>query len=887
MADARWEQIKEIFQAALETQPGAERERYLNGACAGDDNMRAEVIELLASFDESDNFLEGSAVAEVAEVIAGTRETLAAGQQFGRYRIERKLGAGGMGEVFLAEDTELKRLVALKVLSAAFSDDPDRVRRFVQEARAASALNHPNILTIYEIGQVEDLRFIATEYIEGETLRERHRSGLLAVNEITDIFSQTAAALSAAHAAGIVHRDIKPENIMQRGDGLVKVLDFGLAKLVESSADNSSQFLTDTTPGLVMGTVAYMSPEQARGMPTDARTDIWSLGVCLSEIVFGTQPFTGATTSDRIAAILKSEPELGSKNAPPVLRDIIEKCLDKNADGRYQSVRDFSSDLKNFSRDLEFQSGSEFSFSQPVTAGTAGEFVSRGQQTSGIRYLTSGIKKRRFLSLSAAAIAIAVIASVVYFAYIYGFSQTGPINSLAVLSFINESGDENSEYLSDGLSESLINKLSQLPQLRVASRNSAFKYKGQNIDVSEIARALGVQAIVTGRVVRRGDDLQIGVELINAADNTQIWGETYRRKVADVQAVQEDIAQTVLQKLQLKLSGAEKKHFSDQITGNSQAYQLYLNGVFFRRKNGGENVKRAIEYQKQAVALDPDFALAYAELGSCYSTLIDTNVIEPQTGLPLARAAIEKALNLDDTLAQARYVNADLKKADYDWIGAEAEIQRALELNPNLAAAHTAYADMLSNMGRADESVREIRRAQELDPLRINLVSFEAMILLNARRYDDALVKANSAAPEAKNEIYSLIHRARLASIKGRYDEAFDLLRQSLDKERTFTGLVHLGRTYVLAGNRDEALRTLAKLKVFDGYVSPSELAILYAALGETDQAFAALDEGVVTHDQQILILATAPEYDPLRGNPRFVELLRRINLTSPTLDPK
>ena len=364
MSDLRWEQVKDVFQAALERAP-SEREQYLIEVCSRDADLHAEVLVLLASFEEADDFMDVSPIGEVAEAIVGKREILVPGQQIGRYLIDRKIGAGGMGEVYLARDTELERPVALKILSAAFSGNADRVRRFVQEARAASALNHPNILTIYEIGHFETLRFIATEYVEGETLRERQRHEPLALDEIPDVFGQTAAALSAAHAAGIVHRDIKPENIMIRRDGLVKVLDFGLAKLVENEKTKAGSEISktarvNTTPGLVMGTVAYMSPEQARGLGTDARTDVWSLGVCLSEIISGTQPFAGATVSDQIAAILKSEPELPDEIAPPVLCRIIEKCLAKSVENRYQTVSDFSLDLKNFSLERELSAGADF-----------------------------------------------------------------------------------------------------------------------------------------------------------------------------------------------------------------------------------------------------------------------------------------------------------------------------------------------------------------------------------------------------------------------------------------------------------------------------------------------------------------------------------------------
>lgn len=902
MDDSRWEKVKEVFQAALEQPSGAARERYLTEACGADVDFRREVLDLLDSFEEADDFMDAPPISEVAEAIVGKTGNLAAGQQIGRYRIERKLGAGGMGEVYLAHDIELERFVALKILSAAFSNNADRVRRFVQEARSASALNHPNILTIYEIGQFENLRFIATEYIEGETLRERQRDGdPFKLCEILDVFNQTAAALSVAHAASIVHRDIKPENIMVRRDGLVKVLDFGLAKLVENEtakadSDNLKKAQVNTIPGLVMGTVAYMSPEQARGFPTDSRTDVWSLGVCLSEMAFGVQPFAGETVSDQIAAILKSEPTFEGESASPGLRRIVEKCLEKTVENRYQTIKDFSLDLKNLGKELESSTEPEFSLASSSGQKTAdANELSNGKKPDGratfstqnslphgsssAEYVIGEIKKRKFLSASAACVAFAVLALILYFSGFSEFSQAKPINSLAVMSFTNESGDADGEYLSDGLSESLINKLSELPQLKVAARGSAFKYKGKDVDPPEVARALNVEAIITGRVARRGDDLQIAVELIDAAGNTQIWGETYRRKASDAQMIQEEIAQTVSQKLRLKLSGAQKHRIAAHITVNQQAYQLYLNGVYFRRQNGTDNLRKAIDYQKQAIALDPNFALAYVELGQSQYNLVAVGAVDPQTGTPPARRAIEKALSLDDTLAEAHIMNASLKALEFDWTGTENEIRRALESNPNLASAHSRYALHLSENGRFDEALREIRRAQELDPLRTGLVGLEGSILYNARRYDEALVIYERDDPDMAATPFPHIVLASAYTAKNRYQDAIAALRRSLEIEETTSAMIHLGRAHALTGERGEALQVLERLETTDKYVSPAEFATFYAALGMHEQAFEKLEQAFNQRDFRLSALKVEPEFDALRDDPRLDDLLRRTNL--------
>ena len=580
------------------------------------------------------------------------------------------------------------------------------------------------------------------------------------------------------------------------------------------------------------------------------------------------------------------------------MRRIIEKCLEKTVENRYQTVKDFSLDLKNFGKESEFSAEPEFSFASPGWQKNVGANERlNGKQTGGrtavstqdslpphrsssAEYVVGEIKKHKFLSFSAAGVTVAVLALIFYFSGFSEFLHAKPISSLAVLSFANESGDADGEYLSDGLSESLINKLSQLSQLKVASRCAAFKYKGQNVDPREVARALGVEAIMTGKVVRRGDDLQISVELINASDNTQIWGENYRRKVVDAQMIQEEIAQTVLQKLRLKLSGAQEQRIAAPITVNSQAYQLYLNGVYSRRQNGTDNLRKAIEYQKQAIALDPNFAMAYVELGHSQYNLIAVGAVDPQTGTPPARQAIEKAISLDDTLAEAHNMNASLKALEFDWAGTENEIRRALELNPNLAGAHTRYAIRLSAHGRVEEALSEIRRAQELDPLRIGLIGLEGSILYNARRYDEALVIFERDDPDIAAAPFPYIVLARAYTAKKRYQDAIAALRRSLEIEETTPAIIHLGRAHALAGEQGEALRVLRRLETTDKYVSPAEFATFYAALGMRERAFEKLEQAFNKRDFRLSALKVEPEYDALRDDPRFDDLLRRINLS-------
>lgn len=476
-------------------------------------------------------------------------------------------------------------------------------------------------------------------------------------------------------------------------------------------------------------------------------------------------------------------------------------------------------------------------------------------------------------------ISILVLAAGGFFGYRY-LTAHEPIKSIAVLPFVNVGDDRDSEYLADGLSENLINTLSRLPQLKVIARSSSFKFRGDNIDVQDVAKKLGVAAILTGRVVRRGDDLQISVELIDTADNTRIWGDIYNRKVSAALNVQEEIAQAISEKLQLNLSGAQERQMAKQMTNSPQAYQAYLNGVFFRRKNGAENIRKAIEYQKQSVALDANFARAYTELSVNFAALVEIAALSPQEGLPQARVAAEKALALDETLADAHYTLARVRDFEFDWTGAESAFKRAIELNPNLAGAHTLYAEYLSRSGRFDEALREVKLAQELDPLRTGLVGNEGLILYHARRYDEAIAKKQIHVRSAADNPFAHLELANAYVQKGQYAEAILSYQTSIKLEETTSALIYLGRVYALSGQRDEAVAVLEKLKTTKKYVSPTELAILYVALGDKEKALASLEKAFTDRDFQLTSLKVEPGYDPLRNEARFQELLRKVGLS-------
>ena len=805
-----------------------------------------------------------------------------------------------MGEVYLAHDSRLRRQVAIKLLPAEFTENKDRLSRFEREAYAASSLNHPNILTIYEIGEEQGHHFIATEYVEGESLRQRLARSPMELKETLAIVSQVADALAAAHEAGIVHRDIKPENVMLRRDGYVKVLDFGLAKLANESSKpevapeaSTMTRVLKTDPGVVMGTASYMSPEQARASEVDARTDIWSLGVVLYEMVAGRLPFEGGTTTDVLATILHREPPsllLYSRDVPGELERIVEKALTKKREERYQLARELSLDLKRLKQRVELEVELERSVTpeaqlrrsvpqtatNKVVASTAEAAV--GHTVSSAEYVVGEIKRHKLAALSIAAVIVVGIGGLFGYYKLSG-SRSDAITSIAVLPFANTGGDANADYLSDGISESLIDKLSQLPGMKVIARSSAFKYKGKDVDPQEAANALGVEVILTGRVVQRGGQLQVRAELINARDKTQLWGEQFSRSITDVQAVQEEIARAVSEKLRVHLTGAQEQQLSKRATTNAEAYQLYLNGLYYRR-NAPLMAPTAIDYFNKALALDPNFGLAWAGIAEAYVFMGSTGESDPKEAVPKAKLAVKKALELDDSLAEAHVSQALLMMNDWDWSGADREFKRAFELNPNLADAHLSYANLLSRFGRHEEAVAEVSRAQQFDPLDLRMRLGEPLSLFFARRYDEALQKLDSLLKLAPDNETALIFRAYTYDATGKYNEAIADYKKFVSMgDTTASTQCYLGYALAQAGRKSEAQAILEKLKTTKEYVSPAELAVLYAGLGDKEGAIGLLEKAYAAHDLQMQYLKIDPHYDSLRSDPRFVELVKKVGL--------
>jgi serine/threonine-protein kinase len=825
------------------------------------------------------------------------KESLSANKTVSHYRILQALGAGGMGEVYLAEDSRLDRKVALKLLPQGFTRDQERLRRFEREARLVSALNHPNILTIHEVGIADETHFIAAEFVDGQTLRELLRGVRLGLSESLEFAIQIASALSAAHEAGIVHRDLKPENVMARRDGIVKVLDFGLAKLTEGEisaemdVESASLQKVTTEPGTVLGTPRYMSPEQARGQKLDARSDVFSLGVVLYEMLTGRPPFDGVNAIEVLTAILNREPAPLKQHwtaVPDELQRVVGKALRKNRDERYQTARDLLNDLKDLKEELAFAAKLEstgrterneaatFSAEAVPTAGTA------LRTTSSAKIIFGEVKRHKLATLIALLVLVAAATGVVW--YLQAQQTAAAIDSIAVLPFANQNRAEETDYLVDGLTESIINNLTQLPNLRVIARNSVFRYKGKEDDLIGAGKALGVRAVVMGRVLQRGENLTVSAELVDVRDNKQLWGERYERQVADLLGVQREIAKEISANLRLKLSGADERRVTKHYTENTEAYQLYLKGRFYWNKRTGEALKKAIEYFNQAIEKDPSYAHAFAGMAEAYVVLPNFSVASPQDSAPKAKAAAKRALELDETLAEAHTALAYVLLNYYwDFREANREFQRAIALNPNYATAHQWYGNgyLLAIMERFDEAIAEGKRALELDPLSLIVNSDLGQDYYFARQYDQAIEQLLKNA-EIDPSFYTAHANLGMAyQAKGSFQEALAEYRRARELSDDPIVLARLGYALAASGQRTGALQTLDQLKEISKqrYVPAYGFAILYAGLGEKEQAFEWLERSYQDREPKLTRLKVDPLLDPLRPDPRFADLVHRVGL--------
>lgn len=830
-------------------------------------------------------------------------KTISPNTTIAHYTIACKIGAGGMGDVYLAQDTKLDRKVALKILPAEVASNRDRMERFIREAKSAAALNHPNIAHIYEIGEADGLNFIAMEFIEGVTLREKIHRQPTELRKLLRYLQHVAEGLAKAHAAGIVHRDLKPDNIMITREGHAEILDFGLAKLLEqrptsTSAEGSSEVATavmpqHSTPGTVMGTIGYMSPEQAQGKSNeiDQRSDIFSFGCILFEAVTGQKPFEGESVIKSLHMVVyESAPSLTDLNpsAPPELQRIVRRCLAKDPEERYQTIKDVAIELKELRR--EIADGAEGDATVPPTrrstasgSQTAAPTVSSAARSSAssAEYIVSGIKRHKL----AAAIAglVLIIGGVGLGLYLHARNTEVAIESIAVLPFVNQNHDADSEYLSDGVTESIINSLTQLPNLKVIARSSVFHYKGKESDPLTVGKELGVRAVLTGRITQRGDNITISAELTDVRDNKQLWGEQYERKASDLMSLQRDIAGQIASNLRLKISGEEHNRMMKHYTENPEAYQAYLKGRYYWNKRTEAGLKKGIEYFQQAVDLDPSYALAYTGLADSYGLLPFSSAIPTRDVAQKAKTAAAKAIELDPNLAEAHTSLADVMEL-YDWdvAGAEREFKRAIELNPNYATAHHWYANLLDYLGRKEEAKREILRAQQLDPLSLIISHTVGGILLDARDYDQAIEQYKKTLEIDPNFPLTHEYLGLAYGGKGRYEEAVvELNRAIAPAGRRPVYVANLGYIHALSGKTAEANKMLEELmrRANTEYVSPYDIASVYTALGEREKAFAWLEKAVQERDVAIISLKVDPYWDSLRADPHFADLLRRVGL--------
>lgn len=881
MKPERWQQVEQLYHAALQRDEN-ERAAFLADACKGDDALRREVESLLAYEDQAEHFIESPAIDVAAKMMADDQSAaVAMGQQINHYKIVGPLGAGGMGEVYLADDTRLQRKVALKFLPAHFTQDRKHLRRFQQEALTVAALSHPNVCTIHEVVETGEGRHcIVMEHVEGVTLRDRVARSRMDVSEALEVAIQVASALSSAHAAGIVHRDIKLDNIMLRRDGYVKVLDFGLAKLTEREllldTEAETQMLIKTTPGVVMGTVYYMSPEQARGLHVDARTDVWSLGVVLYELVTGKKPFDGPTTTDVIISIAEREPAPLSKLVPDVpakLEEIVTKSLAKDQRQRYQTAAELLTDLKALKQELDI--GAEVQRFKAVPESNSRQFPSAPSRTPLL-----------VLGALATLVILAALSYVLFFRQKSTPALLTEIKSIAVLPLENRSGDPSEDYFADGITESLIADLTRIGTLRVASRPSVMQYKGTRKSASEIGRELNVDAVLTGSVARSGDRARIAVKLIHAQSKRDLWTNDYERSLGDVLALQREVTSDIVSKIKVQVPAQEQVRLREPRTVDPEAYDHYLRGKFYLHRQNREDNDAAIAALERAVAKDSTFAEAYAELAQAYVWKLFLFAPEEKQWSENAFVAAEKALKLDPNLAVAYVARGRLQwtpEKRFPHEKAIKDYKHALTLDPNLDEARNQLALVYCHIGAFDKAMEESKQAIATNPNN-SLAQFRIAETLNFQSKHEEALSVLSAIPRNANPplvgqqtVWALFNLGRKEEASATVDQ---LLREyPQDNRGLFTGLQAL---LAASAGQERIAEEKIKLAIEKGrgfghfHHTAYHIASAYALMNKPDQAIKWLEVAATEGFPCYPLFERDANLNNLRQDARFISFMAK-----------